>query len=139
MILRGEPWFILVRGSEIITPFTRAALERFVPYLVLFGVMSLVINSLKLFWARWNVPLCIANIVYQVVWVGIVVYALHWQDLWNPEFTEFASTLFDDVDILRLVTTGRVALILSVLLVAIAAIDVGVSVHKTWKGTREPG
>ena len=93
MIIRNERLFIFVRNSEIINLFSQAALHRFIPYLIVFGLMSLLINGLKLYWGRWNLTVCAANIIYNIVWVNLAVYVLYWSDLMNEDFIEITHNL----------------------------------------------
>jgi len=137
MILRDEWFFSFVRRSEIINPFSQAALERCVPFLVIFGALSLITDGLKLYWARWNIPLCIVNAAHHIIQVSIAINILHWPDLFSFEFIEFTAALTGDIDILRHISSGGAAAFFSIVFIAIAAIDIGVSVWNTSKGTRE--
>jgi len=138
IIVRGERLVLLVQGTEIINPFTRAALDRCIPYLVLLGALALVVNGLKLYWARWTLPLCIANIVNNIVFVCIAVYVLHWPDLFSEGFVSFIGDLGEDAGFFsNLLSSGAAVLFLTVVVSIGAAIDIVLSVRNTWKGMRE--
>ncbi|MCL2080800.1 MAG: hypothetical protein FWH16_01725 [Oscillospiraceae bacterium] len=133
MIIRGEVFFIFVRNSEIINPFSQAALDRLIPHIILLGCMALIADGFKLYWARWNIPLCVINAVRNVAQVSIVIYILRWPDLLSGDFIEFALTLSGKVSFLR---PGGFAVFFSVIFVAAAMIDTAIGVWSTWKGTR---
>ena len=135
MIVRNEWLFIVVHDSEIINPLSQAALHRFIPYLIAFGVMGLVMHGLKLYWARWNLPLRVANVVNNIVWVSLAISILHWQDLMNEDFIEFVH----DLNIFPNLTSSMIITFTAFLFIAIALIDIGASVLNTRKGIRKPG
>lgn len=135
MIIREESFFIFVRGADIITPISQTALERFIPYLVILGVLGLVVNSFRLYWAKWNVQLCVINAIYNVVWAGVVIYALNWPDLISTEFLEYMAAIAGEADILRHIGTG--ALTISVVIIVIAAIEISTGIRNTWKSVRK--
>lgn len=136
MIIREESFFIFVRGADIITPLSQAALERFIPYLVMLGVLGFIVNGFRLYWAKWNIPLCVINAIYNVVWAGVVISALNWPDLISTEFLEYMSTIAGEADILRYIGIG--ALITSVVIIVIAIIEIATGIRNTWKSTRKP-
>ena len=72
-LIRREMPLLAIQGTMVIDPFTREALSRCVPYLIFLCLLSLTVSSLKLYWARWNIPLCIANVIHNVVWLGIAL------------------------------------------------------------------
>ena len=122
--------------SDIITPLSQAALERFIPYLVMLGVLGFIVNGFRLYWAKWNIPLCVINAIYNVVWAGVVISALNWPDLISTEFFEYMSTIAGEADILRYIGIG--ALITSVVIIVIAIIEIATGIRNTWKSTRKP-
>lgn len=136
MIIREESFFIFVRGADIITPLSQAALERFIPYLVMLGILGFIVNGFRLYWAKWNIPLCVINAIYNVVWAGVVISALNWPDLISTEFLEYMSTIAGEADILRYIGIG--ALITSVVIIVIAIIEIATGIRNTWKSTRKP-
>lgn len=136
MIIREKSFFIFVRGADIITPLSQAALERFIPYLVMLGVLGFIVNGFRLYWAKWNIPLCVINAIYNVVWAGVVISALNWPDLISTEFLEYMSTIAGGADILRYIGIG--ALITSVVIIVIAIIEIATGIRNTWKSTRKP-
>lgn len=137
MIIREEWFFMFVRGSDIINPLSQTALERFIPYLVILGVLGFVVNGFRLYWAKWNIPLCIINTIYNVVWAGVVMYALSWPDLINYEFLEYMDTIAGGVDILKYVGTGAFTIMLSVVLIVITSVEIVTGIRNTWKSVRE--
>ena len=138
MILSGEWFFVFANASEVINPFTQAALHRCIPFIILLGAIGVVINGLKLYWARWNVRLCIINILQNIAWLCIVIYILHWPDLLSSDIIVFANKLFEsDASILSFIRAGGIVIFFTVVFVAGAAIDIGTSIYYTWKGTRE--
>ncbi|MDR0326214.1 MAG: hypothetical protein LBI19_08995 [Oscillospiraceae bacterium] len=137
MIVRGESFFVFTHNSVIISPFSQAALDRAIPYILLFGALGLVMNGLKLYWGRWTVPLCIANIVNNIVWVSVAITILHWPDLLDQEFIVWVSAFIDDADILLYITQGRVVLFFSAVFILAAMLDIGVSIWNTWRGNKE--
>lgn len=137
MIVRGEWFFVVVRGAEVINPFTQAALERSIPYLILLGVLALTAKGFMLYWGRWNVPMCVINAVHNLICVSVVIYMLHWSDLYSREFLTFAERTFTaDADILKYLSSGGTANILSAFLILVFVIDTGVAGWNTWKGLR---
>ena len=136
IISRGERLIILVLDSEIINPFSRTALDRCIPYIILLEVIALVVVSLKIYWARWTLPLCIANIVNNIVLAGIIIYILHWPDLFSEEFASYLGTLSGDGGFLGFITSGGAVLLLSIVVAGSAAIDIVSSIINTWRGLR---
>lgn len=139
MIIHEESFLIFVRGADIITPLSQAALDRFIPYLVILGVLSFVVNGFKLYWAKWNIPLCVINVIYNVAWAGVVIYALNWPDLISTEFLEYMDAFAGKADILRYVGTGVLTTMFSVVLIVIASIEIVTGIRNTWKSVRKPG
>lgn len=138
MIVRNEWFFVLVRGAEVINPFTQSALDRSIPYIMLLGVVALAVRGFKLYWGRWNAPLCAINAAHNVIWVSIVIYMLHWSDLFSVEFLDFAERTFTaDADILKYISSGGTIRAFSAALILIAVIDTGVAAWNTWKGMRK--
>ena len=138
MILHGNWLLVLASGADVIIPFSQAALERAIPFIVLLGALGVLINAFKLYWARWNIRLCLINIVQNLLWLGIVLYILHWPDLFSPELTAFVNTLFaDNAGALAFIRSGGIVLFFTVIFVLGAVIDIGTSVWNTWKGRRE--
>lgn len=138
MIVHGESFLILVRNAKVYQPFSQTALDRSLPYILVLGCLSLVVSGLKLYRGRWDIPLCTANAVYNVVWVSIVIYMLHWPDLFSTEFLEFAEVTFTAKgDILSYLAEGGTATIISAILIFIALIDTGVAGWYTWKGMQK--
>lgn len=138
MIVRDEWLFTLVRGAEVINPFTQAALNRSSLYLLLLGILSLVVSGAKLYWGRWNAPLCAINAAHNIAWVSIVIYMLHWSDLFSDEFLAFAERLYTaNGDILKYISSGGTVNIISAIFILVAVIDTGVAGWNTWKGMRE--
>lgn len=135
MIIREESFFIFVRGADIITPISQTALERFIPYLVMLGILGFVVNGLRLYWAKWNIILCVINTIYNVVWVGVVIYALNWPDLISTEFLVYMAAIAGEADILRYVGTG--VSIISVVTIVIASIEISTGIRNTWKSVRK--
>jgi hypothetical protein len=137
MILRGEWLIVLSRRSEVIVPFSQAALIRSIPYIVLLGIAVLSINILKLCWARWNMPLLAANLTYNVAWASIAIYILHWPDLFSDELISFANTLAADTGSFSHAWQSNAVLFFTVVFAAVALFDIGQSAWNTWKGKRE--
>jgi len=138
MILRNELFFAITKGTELIVPFTHAALERMIPYLIVFGVLGFVMGILKLVWGRWNTRLCAANIIQNIVWLSLILNILCWPDLLSEEIKAFAyKTFADDAAVLGFLQTGRIFIFFAVVFVAGALIDIITSIYKTWKGKRE--
>lgn len=137
-IITNSQWVIIrARGAEVIYPFTEATGMRMIPFIIVLGILAVIISALKLYWKRWNVPLCIANIVYNISWVSIVIYILHWNDLFSEEMIELADTITGELDILGYITSNGLITFFSVVFVVAALIDISISVWHTWKGTRE--
>ncbi|WRS28001.1 hypothetical protein U6B65_02435 [Oscillospiraceae bacterium MB08-C2-2] len=133
-IVRAEWLLPFVYDTEIIIPFSQAALDRSILFILSLGGINLLINCLKLYWARWNLSLCIANIVSNIVWVSIAIYILHWPDLLSSEFVVFTNQFSKDY---QHIFPDGMTIFLSAAFVIISAIDTGESVWKTWKGMRE--
>lgn len=136
MIIREEWLLIFVRGADIITPISQSSLERFIPYLIVLGILGFIVNGFRLYWAKWNIPICVMNIIYNIVWVGVVIYALNWSDLINNEFLEYIEVIVDEADILRYIDTNAMVTMLSVILIVIASVEIFVGIRNTWKNTR---
>lgn len=140
MIVRDEWFFVLVRGTEVINPFTQSALHRSIPYIILLGILALAVRGLKLYWGRWNVPVCVINAAHNLIWVSVVIYMLHWPDMFSGEFLSFAERTFTaDANILKYISSGGVTNVLSALLILVAVVDTGVVGWNTWKGMRGIG
>ena len=137
LIMNGTRFYIIARGVEMINPFTQTTLHKFIPYILLLGCLGVVMNCLKLYWGRWNLPLCAANIVHNILWVSIVIYVLYWPDLFSNEFIAFTSTLNGDADILRFTQSGGAVLFLSAVFVLAALVDAATSIRYTWKGGKD--
>jgi hypothetical protein len=138
MITRDKWVFFLVRGAEVINPFSQAALDRFIPFLILFGALGVFINLLKLIWGRWNIRLCIANIIQNVIWLSAVLYILSWPDLFSAEFKGFAYSLFEnDGGATGFLYSGGLVIFFAIIFIAAAALDIGMSTWNTVKGRKE--
>lgn len=138
MITRDTWFFVLVNNTDIIVPFSRAALDRLVPYIVVFGILGVIMGVLKLVFARWNVRLCIANIVQNAIWLSLVLSIIRWPDLLSGEMIRFTYSAFEnDPNITGFIQSGGIAVFFSVVFIAAALIDIGTSVYKTWKGKRK--
>ena len=137
MILHGQ-WFLMWgQASEVINPFSHAALYRCIPFIILLGAIALIINGLKLYWTRWNARLCIVNIIQNIAWLCIVLYILHWPDLFSNEAIVFTNKLFEnDANVLEFIQAGGIVIFFTVVFIAAAAIDIGTSIWNTWKGAR---
>jgi len=139
MITRGEWFLIIMQNKNVIIPFSDAALGRLLPYIALFGALGVILNSFKLYWARWNVKLCIINIIQNIIWLCAALYILRWPDLLRYEFVSFAKSLFDgESDILVFIEAGGIIKFFTFIFIVAAAIDIGVSIRNTWKSSREP-
>ncbi len=139
MIVRDEWFFVLVRNSEVINPFSQAALGRSIPYLLLLGILGLAVSGAKFYWGRWNIPLCVINAAHNLIWVTVMIHILHWSDLFSMEFLAFAERTFTaNADILTYIASGGTVNAFSALLILVAVIDTGVAGWSTWKGMREP-
>jgi hypothetical protein len=137
MIVRNTWFFVLAIQSEVIIPFSQAALDRLIPYLIIFGALGVVMGVMKLVFGRWNVRLCIANIIQNVIWLSLVLYILRWPYLLSDEMTGFVYRTFaDDADILGFIQSGGIVVFFSVVFIAAALIDIGTSIWKTWKGRK---
>ena len=138
LITRGEWFLLLVQNSHVIIPFSDAALFRLIPFIFLLGALGVIINAFKLYWARWNVRLCIINILQNVAWVSIMLYILRWPDLLSYDFITFVKSLFEnDADILSFIESGGIIWFFSVIFVVGAIIDIVTSIRSTMKAKRE--
>jgi len=131
MLTRNEWILIFVRGTEIIYPFSQEIALRLVPYVIILGCLAVVISGLKLFWGRWNIPLCASNVIYNIVWVSIALYIINWPDLLDVKFVDFIERTFDG-NISFILGSGTVTFF-SALLIIIAVADIGAAAWKTWK------
>lgn len=137
LIIRYDTMLILAHGGEIIHPFTQEALYRSIPYLVVLGCLSLVVSGVKLYYERWTMPLCIVNVLHNIIWVSVVIYMFYWPDIWSEEFTFFMERTFNArSDILSYFNTGGMILIISGALILAAVIDSAVGIINTCKGAR---
>ena len=137
-IITNSQWVIIrARGAEVIYPFTEATGMRMIPFIIVLGILAVIISALKLYWKRWNIQLCAANAIYNITWVSIVIYILHWNDLFSEEMIEFANTITAEFGALNDITAGGFIMFFIAVLIFAALIDTGVSVWHTWKGTRE--
>lgn len=135
IIVRYESMLIVVHGREVVHPFTQAALYRSIPYIIALGCLSLVVSSFKLYCKRWTTPLCLVNVLHNVIWVSVVIYILHWPNLWSDEFVAFmARTFTAKADILRYFNTGGTVLIISGALILAAVIDSAEGIKNTYLG-----
>ena len=139
MIVTNQWLLLLVRGSDVINPFSQVALYRIIPFLIIIGALSLFVSVLKLYWARWTWPLCLANILYDIVWISITISILHWPDLLSPEFNAFSrsllSTVLDDPSLVQALQSTWVINGLSALFVVVGLIDCATSIVNTVKGS----
>jgi hypothetical protein len=134
-INRNELFFVYSNGHEIINPFSREALVRFIPYLVVLGAMEFFMDGAKLFWGKWNVPLCALNALHNFAWVSIMIYVLRWEDLFSSEFLNFAGRTFTpEGDVLSYISSGGTVAVICALLILGAAIDTVSAGVKTFKG-----
>jgi hypothetical protein len=138
LIVRNE-WFILIAGdTNLINPFTQAALERIIPYLIVFAVLGVFIGVLKLIWGRWNIRLCTANIIQNIIWLGLMLYIINWPDLFSKEIIAFTyDTFADDPGVLGFLQAGGIVSAFTAVFIVGALIDIGVSIYKTWASRRE--
>ncbi|MCL2253720.1 MAG: hypothetical protein FWC09_04675 [Lachnospiraceae bacterium] len=96
MIIRDEWFFVFVRNSEVINPFTMEALYRIIPYMLITAMISVMVSAFKIYYGHWNVPLLMMNTVYNIIWVGIAFYVLSWQDLFNPDMIKAVTPYIED-------------------------------------------
>jgi len=137
-MVTNAQWAVLRVGeAEIIYPFTDAAVARMLPYIIVLGILAVGVCALKLIWGRWNIQLCIANIVSDIISAGIIIYILRWNDLFSGEIGEFAETITGEIDILSNITSNGVVTFFFVMLIIGTAIDIGAAIWNTWKGTHE--
>lgn len=138
MMISGQWVLVAAKGSVIIVPFSQAALDRGIPYILLLGMLALAVKGFKLFWGRWNIPLCVINAAHNMAWVSIIIYMLHWPDLFSAEFLELAGRTFTaDADILKYISSGGTVSVISAILILIAVIDTAVAGWYTWKGLQK--
>jgi hypothetical protein len=130
------------RGTEIISPFSQAALERSIPFVIASVCAALAVSAFKLVWGRWNIPVCLANIVYNIVWLGIAIHILQWSDLIDPSFFVFIGRIADDVSLADKLASGNnsmgIPVLIAILCIA-AVIDIGASIWNTLKGMQGSG
>ncbi|MDR0293803.1 MAG: hypothetical protein LBH95_06595 [Oscillospiraceae bacterium] len=138
MLLRDEWFLVFANNSEIIPLFSPAARLRLIPFIIIQGSLSFAVSALKLYWARWNLPLCIVNAAYTAFWLGVTVHILHWPDLFSAEMIAFTDTLAGRLNTVPHITAEGIKTGFAVLLAAAAAIEIGTSAWKTWKGMRTP-
>lgn len=128
---------ILSFNREVIHPFTQEALYRSIPYILLLSFLSLAVSGVKLYYGRWNVTVCIVNLLHHIIWVPVVINILHWSDLLSADFILFAERTFTaDMDILSYIATGGIMFIISAALILAAVVDSVVGIGKTYKGYR---
>jgi hypothetical protein len=137
MIVRDEWVMVLALGAKVIYPFSRAALDRLIPYLLVIGIAALAMNGLKLYRAKWTPTLCGVNIVHNVLWASIVIYVLNWPDLFSDEMAAFSKTIAGGADIFSQGMSPAV-IFFSVVFAVCAAVDIGESIWKTYNGMRHP-
>jgi hypothetical protein len=125
--------FMLVMKSITVMPFGKAVLQRLAPFLFFNCLVELTYAAPKLYWAKWNLPLFIANIIRQIIFVTITIYILHWPDLFNPGFIHLISSIFADTELPNLLTYNGIINALCIFIVAVALIDILVSGSHTLK------
>lgn len=107
MILRNEWFFFFVKDGHLLIPFSEAALNRAIPYLIIGGILGVTVGIFKLYYARWTKQLFIIDTIYNVVWAGILLYVVNWPDLFNPNIEDIVTLYLDDTDFfLRIIDTG---------------------------------
>ncbi|MDR1687206.1 MAG: hypothetical protein LBS21_01170 [Clostridiales bacterium] len=136
MILQNKLYFVFSNGHELINPFSRAALVRFLPYLALLGVMGFLMNGAKLFWGKWNIPLCVLNAIYNFATVSITIYVLHWEDLFSAEFLAFMQERSGSDTVVTIITSGGLIALFSAVFILGAVVNVISAAVKTFKGMR---
>ena len=136
LIERGERFIDLASYSPIVFPFTQTVMNSFVPFILLFGILGLIVNCLKLYWARWNLPLCVANSLYCIVWLSSAYHILHWPNLFSVEFVQYARESVAD-SFLGSISYDNVIFTLSALVIAVAALDIASSIYRSYKGYRK--
>lgn len=125
--------YILVIKSITVMPFNKVALQRLAPLLFFNCLVVLMYAAPKLYWAKWNLPVFIANIIRQIIFVTITIYVLHWPDLFNPGFIHLISSVFANTDLPNLFTYNGIINALCIFTVAVALIDILVSGSHTLK------
>jgi hypothetical protein len=134
LIERGERFIELASDSPIVFPFTLSVMNSFVPFLLLFGLLGLIVNCLKLYWARWNLPLCVVNVLFCIGWLGITCYVLHWPNLFSAEFLQFASETVSGNSFFSSISYNDVILTTTALAIAVASLEIVSSIFRTYKG-----
>ncbi len=128
---------ISIRGTEIASPISQAALERSVPFAILLTVTSLILAFCKFLWGRWNVPVCVVNIISNIIGATVWIYIIQWKDLFNSNFLDFILKFTDDGgNFYETVANGSVYFlpVAIAIIILFTLIDIGVSVRNTTKG-----
>jgi hypothetical protein len=136
LITRGEFVFIAVRGTEIINPFSQQAMYRALPFIFLTVGLFLIVGSIKLYFAKWSVPVFVASALYNVVWAGVAIHILHWPDLFSEKFVSFLLEK-DVVSAVSDTRLGAAIVTLSAFIVIAAVIETAVSFWHIYKGLRK--
>ena len=139
MIIRDEWFFVFVRNGDIMNPFNMNALYRAIPFIIITSVISVAFSSVKLYYARWNAPLFIVNVIYNIIWVGIFIYIVNWPDLFNPDLKSAIIPHLNHTELAKQIieSDGQgIRLFLSVLMVFIALIGIVTAAVGTWRGSK---
>jgi len=130
---------MIIHGSQLMVMFnvfSPAALERAIPYVLLIGAMGFITNACMFVWAKWNIPVCIVNVIYHLVWIAVTIRILLWPDLLSTEFATIIDALLYNAQIL-MVTHGEIILLILAVIVIISIFDVIGGVLHTLKGLRK--
>jgi hypothetical protein len=129
---------VFIRGTEVVSPISQAALERSIPFVIALACVSLIVSALKLIYGRWSIPVCAADIFYNIVWAGIAIYIILWPDLINADFTLFISRTTESAVLAEKIANGGALFVpVAITLVCVfAVINICKSVWKTVKGMR---
>lgn len=137
MITRYDSLLIFSFKGTVIHPFSQAALDRSIPYILLLCGLSLVVSGVKFYYGHWCKPVCIVNILHNLIWTPVVIYMLHWPDLFNDGFVVFVDRTFTaEMDILSHFATGGTVMLISAVLILSAVMDSVSGIWKTYKGAR---
>ncbi|MDR1706055.1 MAG: hypothetical protein LBS19_15420 [Clostridiales bacterium] len=128
------PVFVFVsKGVEIISPFSQAAIDRSIPFIIIIAAISMAVSCFKLFQARWSWMICAAVAAQNVIMAAILSYIVYWEDLISAEFTEFAKNhLTGTRDILNPTNAIWLPRILAVIFIIFAALGIAGAIKNTF-------
>lgn len=116
--------------------FISEALSRFIPWLILVSIISLVISFIKLIFGRWNYMLAMINSLYGLFSAAVLLLFMSGAEIFHLDFLTKVSQVLS-ITIQQMESYSRISLIgLVSFIIILIALDIAAGWYKAYKGRR---